>query len=156
MAELMIFFVVILAFGIWEVLKLIWRLIVWATQPIRDEMAFHRVVEAEMQKKQRIIKAHRAAVREIDKAVAFYLDRHEQALAQSDDEPGRRQSGPSSEDRSPAAHEIEQSTPEPLQVVVPAPEGYYWSWRLHPVSGCITVRAGRREIAPVKRPQVCA
>ena len=92
--------VLVLAFGIaviaWEALKLIWRFILWATRPIRDEIAYQRVMKEERQKAQGIIEAHREAAQQIDNAVAFYLDQHAQALAQSDDESRRRQSDPPS------------------------------------------------------------
>ena len=156
----MVELVILLAVGIgvaitvtaWYALKVIWQIILWATRPIRDEIAYQRVVKEERQKEEHIIEAHREAVQQIDSAVAFYLDRHEQALAQSDDESRRRQSDPSSEDTIAATHETDHSTHEPLQVVEAAPEGYYWSWYVHPVTGNITVRAGRRENAPKKRP----
>ena len=136
--------------GTWEALKLIWRLILWATRPIRDEVAFQRVVKEERQKEERIIEAHREAVQQIDNAAAFYLDRQEQALAQSDDESGRRQSGPSSEDTMSATQEADDSTHEPPPVVGDAPEGYYWLWYADRLTGKINRRAGRRKIAPRK------
>ena len=152
MTELVILLAVVIVCGILGALSLIWRFILWATRPIRDEIAYQRVVKEERQKEEHIIEAHREAVQQIDSAVAFYLDRHEQALAQSDDESRRRQSDPSSEDTIVATHDTDHSTDEPLQVVEAAPEGYYWSWYVHPVTGNITVRAGRRKNAPEKRP----
>ena len=96
----MIELAILLAFGIaviaWEALKLIWRLILSATRPIRDEIAYQRVVKEERQKEERITEAHREAAQQIDKTVGFYMDQHEQALSRSDDESRRQQSDPSS------------------------------------------------------------
>ena len=152
MTELVILLAVLIAYGAWEALKLIWRLTLWATKPIRDEIAYQRMVREERKKEQRIIEAHREAVQGIDAAVASYVDRHERALAQLDDESRRRQSDPSSEDTIAASPDPEQCTYEAQQVVEAAPQGYYWSWCVDPVTGMVTIRAGRRKNAPKKRP----
>ena len=152
MTELVILLAVLIAYGAWEALKLIWRLTLWVTKPIRDEIAYQRMVREERKKEQRIIEAHREAVQGIDAAVASYVDRHERALAQSDDESRRRQSDPSSEDTIAASPEPDHSTYEAQQVEAVAPQGYYWSWYAHPVTGNISLRAGRRKNAPRNRP----
>ena len=152
MTELVILLLVAIAVATRIALTLVWRFILWATRPIRDEIAYRRVVKEELQKEECIIVAHREAVQQIDNAVAFYLDRHEQEPAGSDDEPGRRQSDPSSEDTISVTREPDPPTSEPLQVVEAAPAGYYWSWYVHPVTGKITVSAGRRKNTPTKHP----
>ena len=90
----------IIMLGIWELLKLVWLFILWVTRPIREELTFRRMVEEELRKERRLVEMHHEAVQQIDGVVADYLDRHELALAQSDDDPGRRQSDPSSRARS--------------------------------------------------------
>jgi len=96
MTELVFALAFVVMLGIWELLKLVWMVILWATRPIRDELAYQRVVNEERQKEEKIVEAHREAVQQIDNVVGYYQSRHEQALGQADDEARRRESGPSS------------------------------------------------------------
>ena len=134
----------IIMLGIWELLKLVWLFILWVTSPIRDDLALRRMAEEELRKEQRLVEMHREAVQQIDDVVADYLDRNEQALAQSDDDPGRRQSDPSSKARSMHTVEPERVKHEPQPVVRDAPKGTHL-WFSNSTTGRITLRAGKRQ-----------
>ena len=145
MTQMVFMLAFIIAIGVWEVLKLLWWLILWATQPIRQELAFRRMVKEEMQKEQRIVEVHNEAVRQIDNVVADCLDRHEQALAQSDHESGRRQSASSSEASTVPRAEPESAIHEPQSVVPDPPKGTHLLWFSDSRTGSITLRAERRQ-----------
>jgi hypothetical protein len=76
-----------------EALNALWRLFLWLSEPIRQEIAFRRLVKEERAKEQQLLAAHQEAVQQIDQAVAQYDHLHEQALAQSDHTSSPRQSG---------------------------------------------------------------
>ena len=97
MVELAIYLAVLMlvamGYALWEAGKLVWRFLVWATEPIRDEIAFQRMVREEREKEERLLAAHQEAMQEIDRVVAYCDLMHQQALTHPDDESRRRQSG---------------------------------------------------------------
>ena len=97
MEELLLYLIVgtLLAIGclIWSILKLIWQFLLWIVEPIWEEIAFRWMLWEEREKERKIIAAHNDAVQEIDQTVAHFERLHARADAQSDHEPGRRQSG---------------------------------------------------------------
>jgi hypothetical protein len=77
----------------WQALKLLWAFVLWITEPIRQEIAFRRMLEEEREKEERLLAAHQEARREIDQVVAECDRMHEEALAQAARQASPRRSG---------------------------------------------------------------
>lgn len=78
---------------LWYMAKLFWRFLVWVTKPMRDEIAYQKMVQRELEKESRIREVHRQTIEQIDQTVANYVSSHEQAMSRLDRQSGRRQSG---------------------------------------------------------------
>jgi cell division protein FtsB len=78
---------------LWHIAKLLWRFLVWVTKPIRDEIAYQKMVRRELEKESRLREIHRQAIEQIDRTVAYYVNDNEQAITRLDRQSGRRQSG---------------------------------------------------------------
>jgi hypothetical protein len=78
LALMVLYFVGLL---LWQLVKLLWRFLVWGTEPIRDEIAYQKMVKRELEKDSRIREAHRQAIEQIDQTVAYYVDYHKQSMS---------------------------------------------------------------------------
>ena len=97
MAELATVIVVAVVYAVgwllWHGAQLLWELLKWATEPIRDEIALQRMQREEMEKRERILATHREAQQNIDTVAASSLKRLQAAANLLDGDPRRRQSG---------------------------------------------------------------
>jgi hypothetical protein len=66
---------------LWQLAKLLWRFLLWVTKPIRDEIAFQKMVHQELEKESHIREAHRQAIEEIDQTVSDIVDYHERSIS---------------------------------------------------------------------------
>lgn len=65
---------------LWQLGKLIWRFLLWITKPIRDEIAYRKMVKQEMAKELLIRESHQRAMEQIDQTVNYYLDYHNRSM----------------------------------------------------------------------------
>jgi hypothetical protein len=97
MAEGMLLFAIGVVYAVgwilWQFFRLLWQLLLWITEPIRDEIAIEKLRREEMKKREQIQAAHRAAMVNIDYVAALSLHECRAAANRLDSEPGRRQSG---------------------------------------------------------------